>query len=404
MTVEGFLDGSAVNSVWERADIWVMYLALDARTVYRPQRRGTGKNLLDLYTHLAAARPDWRVLALHREARPVTDLLPSGQVEPRRIEMPGDRFEAWERFRLPVAAWRAGADLLHCPANTCPAWMPLPTVVTIHDLIPLDMPQGRPAAQVRRFERCVATACDQAAGIITPSFYTRRRLVRDFGADPDRVHVNFWAADSSVRKLPRTTWEPVARRYQVDRPMILHLGAADPRKNTAGVIEAWARVPEPIRKRWVLLVVGLDEATRRATTDFAAFRGVLPDVRLHGFAPEADLPALLNAAEILAFPSLSEGFGLPILDAWSTGTAVLTSNTTSLPEVAADGALLVDPFDTDEIAKGLIRLMEDPLARVTLTERGRKRLRAFTWKETTARFIRAIESAAGMHEVLRHAA
>ncbi|MCX5660236.1 MAG: glycosyltransferase family 1 protein [Planctomycetota bacterium] len=381
-----------------------MFLALDARTVYRPQRRGTGKNLLDLYRHLALARPDWRVLAFHREGRPEAGLLPAEQVEPRRIEMPGDRFEAWERWRLPAAAWRAGVELLHCPANTCPAWMPVPTVVTIHDLIPLDMPQGRPAAQVSRFEHCVATACEQAAGIITPSFYTRRRLIQQYGADPDRVSVNFWAADSSVGKLPQETWEPVARKYGVDRPMILHLGAADPRKNTAGVIEAWARVPEAIRRRWTLLVVGLDSGTLKEMTSYASFRGVMQDVRLHGFAPEADLPALFNAAEILAFPSLSEGFGLPILDAWSTDTAVLTSNTTSLPEVAADGALLVDPYDTDAVAQGLVRLMEDTTTRVTCVERGRKRLRSFTWQNTVGRFVRAMESAAGMHLALRHAA
>jgi alpha-1,3-rhamnosyl/mannosyltransferase len=267
----------------------------------------------------------------------------------------------------------------------------------------MDMPQGRPPEEVRRFEQAVRHACARASAVICPSFYTRRRLIDELGADPGRVMVNPWAADSSVNMMHEDQWRPVAARYGFDGPCVLHFGAADPRKNTIGVLEAWARLKPSVRDHWTLVVVGLSHSTLDEHQGFAVTRGIQKSVRLHGFAPEADVPALLNAADILAFPSLSEGFGLPILDAWATGTAVLTSNRTSLPEVAGDAAILVDPGDADAIAQGLRWLIEDQSLREGLIDFGTRRLRGYTWAHTAERFARVVEFAAGGTS-LEHAA
>lgn len=381
-----------------------MRIALDARTIYRTQRRGTGKNLIDLYRHLAKVRPDWNVLAYHRQFGVVDAALPAPWATQRCIEMPGDRIHAWDRWRLPAAAWADKADLMHCPANHCPQWMPVDTVVTIHDLIPLDMPDRRPGGEVQRFRRSVETACRYASGILCPSQYTRRRLIDEFRADGRRITVNPWPADSTAAPVPADMWSSVLRRYNVSRPFVLHFGAADPRKNTAGVIEAWSRLPRHILTEWKLLVVGLDPATLQRMTEHTAARRLSNSVVLHGFADEADLPTLLSAAEILAFPSLSEGYGLPILDAWATHTPVLTSNTTSLPEVADNAALTVDPYDPEAIAFGMQVLMEDTSLRARLVAHGRHRLQRFSWTDTAERFAQAMEQAAGIRTPLRVAA
>jgi glycosyltransferase involved in cell wall biosynthesis len=380
-----------------------MRIALDARTIYRAQRRGTGKNLIDLYRALAAARPDWSVIAFHREAGAPDVLLPSF-AEPRRIEMLGDRLGAWERVRLPMAAWRGGADLLHCPANTCPAWMPIPTLVTIHDLIPLDLPDGRPLDEVSRFAASVRNACRRAAWIVTPSAYTRERLVAEFGADKSRITVNPWPADSSIARVPPEEWAPVLRRYEIVRRCVLHFGAADPRKNTLGLIEAWAQLPAATRRAWQLVVVGLDKKSFESFGAFAQVRGVAESIVLHGFAPEGDISTLLSAADLLAFPSLSEGYGLPILDAWATRTAVLTSDCTSLPEVAGDAALLVDPHDPADIARGLRELMGNAALRAELVRRGAESGRRHTWRAAAERFARCVELAAEARGSARSAA
>ncbi len=162
-----------------------MRIGLDARTLFSPQRRGIGKSLHRLYARLAAIRPDWRVNAYHRSPAYVPEDLPSNFV-PRFIEMPGDRYDAWTQLRLPTAAWLDKADVLHCPANHCPHWMPVPTVVTLHDLIPMDMPQGRGGQEMQRFEQAVASACTKATAVVTPSKYTRKRLIKEHGLHAKR--------------------------------------------------------------------------------------------------------------------------------------------------------------------------------------------------------------------------
>ncbi len=381
-----------------------MFIGLDARTIYRHNRRGTGKNLIDLYSRLATVRPNWRVVAYHRQPGPVDNLLPSHAVQPKLIEMVGDRFDAWQRWRLPLAAKRDRLDVLHCPANLCPAWMPLKTIVTIHDLIPLDFPDTLPPAQVSRFERSVRRACKSAAGIICPSSYTRDRLVVQFGADPHRITVNPWAPDTSVRPVPEHRWAPVLESYGITKPFVLHFGAAEPRKNTRRMIEAWAACNPLQRRRWQLLVVGLDAKTHQELTNVVSKLSLGSSVVLHGFADEAHLPTLLCAANLIAYPSLSEGFGLPILDAWAAGTAILTSDCTSLTEVAHDAAVLIDPLDAFSITRGLNRLMRDARLRSELVHKGRKRLTLYSWHATTERFAAAIERAAGLTTHLRAAA
>ena len=188
-----------INSAGPRADLcegelplrrFHMHIALDARTIYRPCRRGTAKNLIDLYRHTAQVRPTWRVVGFHRTTGDLPAVLPHRSCDPRLIEMISDRVDAWGRWRLPLAAWRTGADLLHCPSNHCPTWMPLPTVVTVHNLVPLDLPQGRDPIEVRRFEQSIRCACTKAAWIICPSHYTRDRLISQFNADPQRITVD----------------------------------------------------------------------------------------------------------------------------------------------------------------------------------------------------------------------
>lgn len=375
-----------------------MRIALDARTIYRPIRRGTGKNLIDLYRTVARMRPDWHVLAYHRETDlgDLEGLLDEPNIEPRCIDMPGDRLHAWERWRLPLATWRDGADLLHCPANHCPIWMPTPTLVTIHDLIPLDLPRGRSDAELRHFEQSIRTAAKRAAGIVCPSQYTADRLVREFGADIAQITVNPWAADQSMQWLPREKCLAVTQRYGLDRPFVLHLGAPAPRKNTGRVLEAWALIGSSIRRKYQLLIVGLDGDSLAESRKRVENLGLTESVHLHGFADENDMPALFSAADVLAYPSLSEGFGLPILDAWATDTAVLSGDNTSLPEIAGDAAVQVDAGAPRNIAAGLIRLLRDRQLRQALTLRGRERLKSYTWNATAERFINAAEHVVGV--------
>ena len=382
-----------------------MRIALDARQLYRRGRRGIGKTLLELYRHLAALHPDWEIAAYHRADADVdgADLPPN--VIARQIELPGDRLDAWQRWRLPFAAWHSGADVLHCPANGCPDWMPLPTVVTIHDLIPLDFSDGQTPEQVCRFEAWVRRACQSAAHVTCPSHHTRSQLIDRFGANEDRTTTIHWAPSTPDPQVNLDAISLVLARYNVSRPFVMHFGAADPRKNTARLLEAWATVCRGSDMDWDLLIVGVDDATAGKLARRANELGVSGNVRLFGFVPEADLTTLLGAADVLAYPSLSEGFGVPIFEAWTAETAVLTSRRPSLVEVAGSAAELIDPCDTDQIAAALKHLLTDTDRRTQLIRAGRTRSKQFMWEAAARRFAAVVEQAMDQwHRVARSAA
>jgi len=371
-----------------------MRIALDARTLYAPQRRGIGKSLRELYWHLTQVRPDWQVIAYHRSPGPAGGLLPEPFAQPKFIEMPGDRFNAWDRLRLPLACRRDKADVLHCPANHCPDWMPVPTVVTIHDLIPMDIPETLEPEPSRRFGRSVRVACEKASAITCPSDYTRGRLVDDMHADPSRVFVTPWSGFGKPGAVSLEDRIRLFEKYRVEPPFVLHFGAAEPRKNTRRVIEAWAGLRKTVKTRARLLVIGLDAKAQHEFSTCAARLGIESSIALHGFADEEDIPALLRMADVLAYPSLSEGFGLPILEAFSSGTAVITSDRTSLPEVAGDAAVIVDPEDFNTITKAMHKLLTDPVYRRELVRRGLKQLKQHTWLDAAETFAQAVEFAA----------
>jgi glycosyltransferase involved in cell wall biosynthesis len=364
-------------------------IGLDARTVHRAVRRGTGKNLIDLYTKVLKLRPNWHVVGYHRG--PVNDPIAQDGYTGRPIECLGDRFDAWRRWRLPAAAKADKVDLLHCPANLAPSRLPIPAMVTIHDLLPLSGPRKLARSMAATIRRCVA----RNTLIITPSQYTADALVNRFNANPQRIVVNHWAADQAMTYITdKNHLADVARRYGLHEPPVLHLGAPDPRKNTVNAIIAYAKLPAVVRKTAPLLVIGLDQTEhRRQIANLCDQLQISENVQLHGFADEADMPALFSLAQVLLYPSHSEGFGLPILDAWTARTAVLTANTTSLPEVGGNSVLYADPTDPDQIADGLRGLLCNSLFCQRLVHSGLQRIQQFTWTRTAERFIAAAELA-----------
>lgn len=370
-----------------------MLVAVDARQVYRADRRGIGKTLRLMLAHLAAARPAWQFRLLYR-ANPPDEPFPDQPVNlwPRRVDLPGDRFDLWERVWLPLAAW--GSDLLYCPANTGPSRPLRPLLLTVYDLIPLELTPQDPAA--RAWAAVVARAARAARVVHTASAYTAGQLTDRLGVPAAKIAVVPIAADP--RFAPVT--DPAARaavrvKYGLpaDGPFVLAFGAADPRKNTRRLLHAWALLPAAVRRRFTLLLIGIQDPARSEFHRFAS--ELLPEGGwvLHGYADEADLPALLSAADLLCYPSLAEGFGLPVLEAFGCGTAVLTSCTTSLPEVAGDAAVLVDPWETVALARGLEAVLTDDRGRAELARRGRERTTRFAWprlaEQMAELFIRA---------------
>lgn len=375
-------------------------IGLDARSIHAQTRRGTGKNLIDLYTNVLKLNPGWRVIGYHRDDDSLGIDHPN--YIPRRIEMPGDRVNAWFRWRLPYASMRDHVDLMHYPANLCPNWLPTPTLLTVHDLLPLNADN----TMARQFRQSLKTAKQRRLNVITPSAYTARQLAQQHGIESDQVTVNHWAPDSGMSHITDLVEHRLlSYRYGVSRPYLLHFGAPEARKNTAKVIEAFSHISPRIRKQVQLLIVGIDNPTLLEQFRNQAESLGIEDRELiiHGFADEADLSALYSFACALVYPSLSEGFGLPIVDAFLTQLPVICSQTTSLPEVAGNAAVFVNPESTAQITQAMQLIISDEALRERLIERGTERLNIFNWKATTQRFVKAVERTTHTREVRRAA-
>ena len=453
-------------------------VGLDARSLFMPRPRGTARNLLDAWHHIANLRPDWQLILYHQRpapaaprattitasAAPAQATWPAGlaallalpNVRSRHLDIPGDRWDLWFQLCLPLAAWRDRVDLLHLPANAAPAWCPVPAVVTVHDLTPLTV-DARPSRQARAFERGVVRAVRSAAQIIAPSHATRDELCRRFGVPAERVSVIPWAPDrgivlalerccgqvatgewqapnaqpehaappsASVRSAcddarpagdhrpfaaagslsgedgapagAGATWqiEQVRARYGLRRQWLLNFSGSAPRKNALNLLRAFARLRPDARRDVQLVLVGCEPPSfRRQLAAAGARLGIGERCRLLGFVPHDDLPWLLRGARGMVMPSLAEGFGLPILDAFACGTPVLTSDLSSMPEVAGDAAEYCNPRDPESIAAGMARLL-DPVVAGRLRQAGTARLRQFSWERTARLMCEVYERAA----------
>jgi glycosyltransferase involved in cell wall biosynthesis len=295
-----------------------------------------------------------------------------------------------------VEAIAGAADVFHATNYGAPRRRAARLVVTMHDLTLLRFPELGTAA----LRAHVAWACaglPAADRIIADSQATRDDLVALTGADPARIRVVYPGCDERFTPLPRDAARAVvARRFDLRDPYILHVGTLEPRKNAVALLRAFERLRAGRATNHTLVLVG-----RRGwmyEPILAALRapGLGGRVRLIDDADNDVLPALYSAAELFVYPSLYEGFGLPVVEAMACGTPVVTSTTSSLPEVAGDAALLADPRDADALAAAIERALGDPDLRAALAARGRTRARHFSWqrcaRETLAVYEEALRS------------
>lgn len=356
-------------------------VGVDARTLYGKNLRGIGKSLLELYRGLAERAPQWDFYLYFEKGEERYSHwhdMP-GNVVPRPISMKGHRFSLWQNIRLPFELKRDSIDLLHCPAQVSPFFTAVTTVLTVHDIIPLKFDDGWSEKGKEIFASQLRRSVKHADHIITISEYTRHDLLEVFGDSiHDPLEVIHWGAPTAT---PADSAK--AEGYPLPaKPFFYALGGDSPRKNVTRLLEGFAgfSLEHP---RWDLVISGLPEASLSQYREMVTRLDNADRVHLLGYIPEQYLNSLMINSSAFIFPSLYEGFGLPILEAMAVGVPLIAASNTSITEVAGDAALYFDGQSVESLA-GAMTLF-DRLGineRNAMVERGYCRVNKFTWDET----------------------
>ncbi len=298
-------------------------------------------------------------------------------------------------------ARRMGLQLIHDPTGSMPLLLTSARrVVTIHDAVAYIYPETVANLTWLIYHVWLPLVAPYINVVITDSESSRCDILRFLPVKKDSVEVIPLAAHTRFHPLETQNIQPALRRYGVVPPYILYVGSLEARKNLPRLLEAFHRLL-PEFPGWMLVIVGARKW--KSTPIFDTVRRLQLEQHVHftGFVAEEDLPALYNGADLFVFPSLYEGFGLPVLEAMACGTPVVTSNTSSLPEVAGDAALLINPLDVSAIADAVLRVLTEPGLADDLRERGLKRAAQFTWertaRETLAVYNQVLASAEPHH-------
>ncbi len=289
---------------------------------------------------------------------------------------------AWMQAMLPRALREVRPDICHFTNYLAPLTSSCPYIVTIYDMTLFVTPRLHRFKKLALDRTLIPHVARRADAIITVSNSARDDIVRLLGVPKEKIKVIAGAVSSAFCPVTdQAQLDAVRARYGLHSPYILYVGTIEPRKNISRLVQAFAQLKERGLTH-KLAIVG--QQGWNCAPIFAEVErlGLKQDIIFAGYVPFEDLPALYSAAEMMAFPSLYEGFGLPVIEAMACGTPVVTSNSSSLAEVADGVALLVDPLCVDEIADALYRLHADPALRAELSERGLQRASQFTWEQS----------------------
>ena len=298
----------------------------------------------------------------------------------------------WEQLVWPWQAWRYDLDLLHSMAFVTPLLAPCPTVITVYDLSFLHFPERFPRWQRLYLSSQTRRSCRQARRIITISESSRQDVHRFFGVPLSQIDVVVPGVDAAYRPLPEA--EVIAfRTKQGLARFVLHVGTLQPRKNIPALLQAFAQLGDPTIK--LVLVGGKGWLYDEIFQEVQAL-GLTEQVVFTGYVPDDELPLWYNAAALLVFPSVYEGFGMPIVEAMACGTPVIAADSSSIPEAVGEAGLLFAPNDVEALVKQMTAVLTSPNLQHKLRQKGFKQAQRFSWeragRETAEVYKRALQN------------
>ncbi len=364
-----------------------MRIGIEAQRIYRAHKHGMDFVALEIIKNLQKIDTENQYIIYINEG-PDTECLQ--ETANFKIKVFGGPYPIWEQIKLPKMAEADTLDVLHCTSNTAPVKLSVPLVVTIHDIIyfethPLKA-KGYTAYQkfgnlYRRW--VVKRLLKSADAILTVSKFEQKRFQEFLNLPKERVQVVYNGVGTHFK--PITDQDLLKRKkeqYHLPEHFFLFLGNTDPKKNTENTVVSFGKYCKAHGTKHKLVIGDLDPAVIKGFLENAGLVAFFSEIHFTGYIKNTDLPAIINLADVFLYPSKRESFGIPVLEGMASGTPVITSNVSSMPEVAGDAAFLVNPLKQNELVEAMHALVENQDLRNQLREKGLKRAAEFSWENT----------------------
>ncbi len=373
-----------------------MVIGIEGQRLFRKNKHGMDMVALELIRNLQEIDNENKYYIF---VKPDDDRSALRETENFRIvELRGGPYPMWEQVALPEAARKYKCELLHCTSNTAPLFSTVPVIITLHDIIymeksVLNIISGR-GSYYQRFGNIyrrivVPRVLKRSRKIITVSDFERQRISDFFRLKQDGRLVTVYNGVGSYFKPVRdeTILRQVKEKYKLPDKYFFFLGNTDPKKNTRGVLKAYADFIRETGSQVKLVMLDFDRQELADILEETGVKNLVNNIHLTGYVDNQELPGIYSQSELFLYPSLRESFGIPILEAMSCGIPVITSNTSSMPEIAGQAAILVDPFKPEEITRAMISVFTDKVLQQELIQKGIEQASAFSWRSMAEKVL-----------------
>lgn len=373
-----------------------MRIAIEAQRIFRRKKHGMDFVALESIRELQRLDKvnDYYILVSPGEDRCIEETSNFHIVE---VKMPS--YPLWEQIGLPLAIRKIKPDLLHCTSNTAPLFCNVPLILTLHDVIFMEKRQGKKSSSLyqqmgwyyRRWN--VPRILDKCHQIITVSHFEAARISSIMNIPIEKILTVYNGFSHHFKPLEWSECVKTVTKYCESPHYFFFLGNTDPKKNTLRTLKAYSLYLQQAKNDpCLLLIADLDETVIDAYLQEADIAHIKPYLRYPGYIPNTDLPAIYSGATAFIYTSLRESFGIPILEAMACGTPVITSNTSAIPEIAGEGAILVSPTDEQAIATEMWRVEQDETFRQHQASYGLERVKQFSWQNTAKELLNIYQS------------
>lgn len=365
-----------------------MKIAIEAQRIFRPNKHGMDFVALETIRELQKMDHENEYFIF---VSPGPDRCLSDSENMHIIELRCPSYPLWEQVALPRAVARIHPDLLHCTSNTAPVRCPVPLVLTLHDIIFLEKRQSSSRSLYQEmgwhYRRLVVPRIlEKCKKIITVSHFECNRIREALRLPEGRLTAVYNGYSPHFRPLPAAP--EVTHKYIPADDYLFFLGNTDPKKNTPRVLKAYSLYLQKSAHKRPLLIADLKEDAIDAILSEQGIAEIKPHLSFPGYIPNTDLSALYNGAFAFLYPSLRESFGIPMLEAMACGTPIIAGNTSAMPEVAGEGALLVNPLDENDIARKILLLEEDEAIYRQQVNYGLEHVKLFSWRKSAEALLK----------------